>query len=471
MKFSLCILAILPIILGVCRSFQLKHHDYVELVQSLREVHQNCPEITQIYNLTNFDGFSDLTPLGNRLTVIEFAAPVDPEELKGARPHFKYVGNMHGNEVVGREMLLKLADYLCEEWNKGTNPEIVELLKKTVIHIMPSMNPDGWEIANQQMANKSWLIGRANANDADLNRNFPDLDRIAYGLEKFNEPTDNLFMPQMLNDNRIQPETMMVIKWIMKIPFVLSANLHGGDMVANYPYDESRSGQSQEYAKCPDDGTFKVLALAYSTKHGIMAKEHRSCDMSEKPFYKDGGTTNGAAWYSLAGGMQDFNYLSSNCFEITVELSCVKFPKAETLPKFWKDNKESLVNYMWQSHIGVKGYVYDYLAAIPIPHAQISVTNVTGGVKGEIEHNVDSVMYGEYWRLLKDGDYVITAEKEGYEPTIRCVRVENQVKNFKEAQVVNFPMVAKGQKVDLPEDEYSCSSFIKELLGQKLNYM
>ena len=69
------------------------------------------------------------------------------------------------------------------------------------------------------------------------------------------------------------------------------------------------------------------------------------------------GITNGAHWYNVAGGMQDYNYLHSNAFEITVELACCKFPEAEELPKLWMDHRKSLLEYLQAVHMGVKGHV------------------------------------------------------------------------------------------------------------------
>lgn len=46
--------------------------------------------------------------------------------------------------------------------------------------------------------------------------------------------------------------------------------------------------------------------------------------------------------------MQDWNYLQTNCFEVTIELGCMKYPKAEDLPKYWEQNRRSLLQFMKQ---------------------------------------------------------------------------------------------------------------------------
>lgn len=51
---------------------------------------------------------------------------------------------------------------------------------------------------------------------------------------------------------------------------------------------------------------------------------------------------------SLSLGMQDFNYLHTNCFEITLELSCNKFPRQEELQREWLGNREALIQFLEQ---------------------------------------------------------------------------------------------------------------------------
>ena len=69
-----------------------------------------------------------------------------------------------------------------------------------------------------------------------------------------------------------QQETIAVMKWILKENFVLSANLHGGALVASYPYDETIHHIDHTYGQSPDDSLFRFLARTYANKHSTMAK-------------------------------------------------------------------------------------------------------------------------------------------------------------------------------------------------------
>lgn len=439
-------------------SFQFKHHDNTELPGVLEAVHEKCPNITRVYVL------SENSVRGVPLYVIEFSAT--PGVHVPLVPEFKYIANMHGNEVLGRELLLKLADYLCEQYLAG-DEDITKLINMTRIHLLPSMNPDGWQLATDT-GGSDYLVGRTNNNSVDLNRNFPDLDRIIFGYEQANIDHNNHLLDMVARLNEpIQPETKAVMRLIMKIPFTLSANLHGGDLVANYPYDASRSGDMTEYSESPDDGTFKHLAMAYATHHSDMAKLDRNgCGIGGYNFGKQGGITNGAAWYSIEGGMQDFNYLSSNDFEITLELGCDKYPKPEQLEPEWEKNKDALLHFMWQAHIGIKGVVKDATTGKSIPNALIHVRNVTEGRNTEIKHDITSVHNGDYYRLLTPGEYEVFASHEGYFPEKHYVTVVEHP--HEEAQRVDFALHPLPREPILQnlENEYD---IYDETMREKLN--
>lgn len=89
----------------------------------------------------------------------------------------------------------------------------------------------------------------------------------------------------------------------------------------------------------PDDDVFKHLALVYAKNHVKMSRGV-ACKSGTPAF--ENGITNGAAWYPLTGGMQDYQYVWYGCLEVTLEISCCKYPPAYELRKYWEDNQ--LVN-------------------------------------------------------------------------------------------------------------------------------
>lgn len=73
-------------------------------------------------------------------------------------PEFRYTAGIHGNEVLGRELLLLLMQYLCREYRDG-NPRVRSLVQDTRIHLVPSLNPDGYEVAAQMVGGWGGAVG------------------------------------------------------------------------------------------------------------------------------------------------------------------------------------------------------------------------------------------------------------------------------------------------------------------------
>jgi carboxypeptidase E len=397
------------------------YHSQKQMEAKLMEVHLKCPSVSRLYSVGK-------SVEGRDLVVIEFSSTPRGGH-QPLKPETKLVGNMHGNEVIGRELLIRLADYLCEGWNSA-DKDIVRLINNTNIHLMPSMNPDGFEAAlNTEPEKRSWLLGRGNAHGVDLNRNFPDLDSLFYYLEEQRLPFYDHLLELFRDDSdaKYEPEVRAVGQWILSLPFVISANLHEGDLVANYPFDSSRINTAvQDYSKSPDDATFRHLAESYAKNHAHMAKnDHPPCDgTAATNFARQGGITNGAKWYSVSGGMQDFNYLATNAFEITLELGCEKFPAPATLPQLWRDNRAALMELIWQSHVGIKGLVSDSATGKPVVNAVVWVRNITGGnFEQAIRHPVTTWTTGDYFRPIVPGSYQIAVEADGYQVEVKTVNV------------------------------------------------
>ncbi len=333
----------------------LDYHNHAELTSALQQIANDHPQITRLISAGN-------SVEGRELWWLKISDNPDTEENE---PGFKYISTMHGDEPVGTEMCLQLIHYLTDGY--GTDPRATRLVDETEIWIMPMMNPDG--NAHSQ---------RTNANGVDLNRNFPD----------FWDDPDNTTAGRAV-------ETTLIMNWAATNSTTLSANYHTGALVVNYPFDNNENGSSTD-SPTPDDDIVREISLEYSEDNGPMYNGSFSQ-----------GITNGADWYVISGGMQDWNYNYEGDIEVTVELSNSKWPAASQLEGLWQDNKESMISYMERVLTGVRGIVTNAENSAPVA-ARLSLV-------GRDHSFFTDPEVGNYQRCLPAGSFNMLVEADGYE--------------------------------------------------------
>ncbi|XP_013862668.1 inactive carboxypeptidase-like protein X2 [Austrofundulus limnaeus] len=216
---------------------KFKHHSYSEMVELMKSVHEECPNITSIYSL----GLSS-----NGREIMAMIISGNPTEHEIGEPEFRYTAGLHGNEAVGREMILLLMQYLCKEY-KDRNPRAQRLVEGIRIHLVPSLNPDGHKRAFELGSElSSWTTGHFTEDGFDIFQNFPELNNILWDAEDKGmvpklTPNHHVPIPENFEANSsIATETRAIISWMKTYPFVLGANFQGGETIVAYPYDNLR---------------------------------------------------------------------------------------------------------------------------------------------------------------------------------------------------------------------------------------
>lgn len=319
-----------------------EYPSYEEITKSIKSIVAKYPNIMELSSIGQ-------SVEGRELWMVKVSDNVKIDEVE---PEFKYISSMHGDEIVGRELMILFLEDLGK--NYGVNQKITDLINSTEIYIMPSMNPDGSERAR-----------RWNANGVDLNRNFPDFTR--------NE--ENSFFKREI-------EVIHIMNFQKTRNFSLSANFHGGAVVVNYPWDST-------YELHPQDELIKGFSKGYADLNGPMRESN------EFP----GGIVNGARWYVVKGGMQDWSSAYHGDLQVTIELSDIKWPDYSQIDQFYRDNKDSLYYYLEQIHHGA-GFSF----AIPELEGTVEINKVDKDISSRL--GTFGFSKGEFYKVLPKGRYL-----------------------------------------------------------------
>lgn len=305
-----------------------------------------------------------------------FAKISDNVGTNEAEPEVMYTGTMHGDEVVGYILLLRLIDTLLT--NYGTDTRITNIVNNMELWICPNTNPDGTYYGGNASVSSA---RRYNYNGYDLNRNFPTISGS-----------------QVSGETR-QIETTNMMNFINSHHFRHAANFHGGAEVVNYPWDYT-------YTLHPDDTWFSTSSLAYASSAQANGPAGYFTGISSS------GVTNGADWYVVDGGRQDWVNHTAHGREVTIEVSNTKLPAASTLPNYWNYNYDALLSYLEQALYGIHGIVHD-----PYGNPLAATISISGHDTSYTTISTDPAV-GDFYRYISPGTYTLTIAVAGYDDKV-----------------------------------------------------
>lgn len=310
---------------------------YDTYVSMMRLFAENFPSICRLDTI----GLSVQNRLILAVKISDNVASDEPDE-----PEFFYSSTMHGDELAGFHFMLHLIDTLLNSY--GSASDLTDLVNSTEIFINPLSNPDGTYYGGNHTVASS---RRNNANNIDLNRNFPDP-----------------FLPP--SKAPLQAENIAMIDYVSNHHFLLSANLHGGSEVMNYPWDSFTSWNRPH----PEADWWQEVSARFVD----------TCRLVNPNLFtgvSNSGYIAGGDWYVIHYGRQDYMNYYHNMLEMTMELSMSKKLSSDKLHDYWAAQYQSLINYIKEIHnlppvVGIDTPVSDNAHPVAFPNPTRDMVNV-----------------------------------------------------------------------------------------------
>jgi hypothetical protein len=330
---------------------------------------------TRYPNLCEIDTILAATPGNHKILCAHISNDLNDN---GGKPSVFYISTIHGDEVVGYYMMLRLIDYLLTNYN--TDSYVTELVNNIDLWICPLHNPDGTYYTSNNQINESPTSIRYNRHWEDLNRVFPEAG-------------------QTIAKSDYEPEVEAMMTFMSAHNFTLATNLHGGAEVFNYPWDKWMTWQHSH----ADAAWWNYVGRNFAD----------TCHLFNANFMteEDNGVTEGGDWYVITGSMQDYHNWYLGTRHVTIEVSDSKVLSSNKLPNYWGYIKRSFLNFIAEADNGIHGTVTDSITGEPL-QALVYIVN------HDLDHSyVETAMpHGDYHRPIKAGQYAVTYSAEGYLP-------------------------------------------------------
>jgi len=250
----------------VCSQYY-EYLNFTVLASHLITLKEKYPDLIKVetayerFNLPSPDCNSDECPI-YIVTLTHF------KSLTSTRPQVFISGALHGNEVLGPNIVIYLLEHLLENYEKDN--WITYLINNRQLVAMPVPNSQGYFYNRRQEMYKGEYY--------DPNRDFP-----------YDNNSSNCL-------NTLTGRS--IVRTITDHMFIIGITFHGGDYAISYPWGSINHAVKSKGEEAPDDEAMRGVAEMLSRVAGITPAP-----------YAVGKVTD--ILYPVKGGLEDWAYAAS----------------------------------------------------------------------------------------------------------------------------------------------------------------